>query len=117
MSNNPVCETIPNNISATYFKTGIKNFFVVEEKIKSYLSNVGINYTYDESFCSFKCIQTYDDGDERIDCITIFWNNITEEHVVESRRLKGDTFFHCTKNLGYHNIFKELVKLFLNNKS
>ena len=112
MSNNPICEFVPSYISRTNFKTGIKDFYVIEEKIKSYLNNVGINYKYTDSFCSFECIQTYDDGDERIDTITIFWDEKSEEHVVETRRLKGDTFFHCTKTLDFVSFFKNLINYF-----
>ena len=112
MSNNHLCEFVPDYISLTNFKTGMKDFYEVEEKIKNYLIKMCINYTYDNSICSFNCVQTYDNGDERIDSITIYWDEKTEEHVIETRRLKGDIFFHCSQTLSFINIYNELKLLF-----
>ena len=112
MSNNPVCEFVSEYISFTNFNTGSSDFYFIQDTIRNYLNQMRINYTYDDSFCSFECVQTYDIGDIRIDSITIYWDEKTEEHVIETRRLKGDTFFHCSRTLSFINIYNELKLLF-----
>lgn len=116
MSTNPNCECVPGYVALTNFKTGIQDYYEVDRKIQDYLNGIGIQYTPDPDWCSFTCTQMCDDEDERIDSVTIFWEPKTEQHVVEVRRLKGDTWFHCSQSGKIHVIYKELLDLFLEQK-
>jgi hypothetical protein len=112
MSNNPTCEFVPGYVALTNFKTGIRDYYEVERKIQDYLNGTSIQYIHDADWCLFTCTQIYDGGDERMDSISIFWDEKTEQHVVEVRRIKGDTLFHCSQSGKIHKIYDELFDLF-----
>lgn len=116
MSNNPNCECVPGYVALTHFKTGIQDYYEVERKIQDYLNNTSIQFIHDDDWCLFTCTQIYDGGDERMDSISIFWDEKTEQHVVEVRRIKGDTLFHCCQSGKIHKIYDELLDLFLGQK-
>lgn len=112
MSNNPVCEFVPSYLALTNIKTGIADYYKIEEIIYSYLKQKRIQFSFDSDFCAFRCVQIYDIDDKRIDGVTIYWDDETKQHVVEVRRLRGDTTFHCSLTIGFHNIYNELEELF-----
>ncbi len=112
MSNNPVCEFVPGYVALTNFKTGIRDYYEVDRIINNYLNGKSIQTIHDADWCLFTCTQIYDGGDERMDSISIFWDKDTEEHVVEVRRIKGDTLFHCSLSSNFHKIYDELSELF-----
>jgi hypothetical protein len=118
MSNNPTCEIVPSYLALTNIKTSNKDYYEVKKIIQDYLKvRPNIVVTYDTDFDSWQCHQKYDDeyydhGDERVDGISIYWDNTSEQHIVEVRRLKGDTMFHCSKTVGFHPVYTELLDLF-----
>lgn len=112
MSNNPLCELVPFYLALTFISTGISDYYKIEQVINSYILETNISATYDAESCSFTCTQLYDGDNERIDVITIFWNETTAEHIVEVRRLRGDTLFHCSLSRNIHRIYNELEELF-----
>ena len=113
MSNNPICEIIPGYLALTNIKTGVADYYKIEETITTYLTEAGIQFDYENELCSYICKQLYDDGsEERIDSVTIFWDDETQGHVVEVRRLKGDAVFHCTLSNGFSKIYNELQSVF-----
>ena len=116
MSNNNYCEIVPGYVSPTNFKTGIRDYYEVEKMVIEYLKQTTIQYIHDQEWCLFTCTQTYDNGDERLDSISIFWDEETEEHVVEVRRIKGDTLFHCALSGKIHKIYNELHDVFAEQK-
>jgi hypothetical protein len=116
MSNNPTCEFVPGYVALTHFKTGIRDYYEVERKIGEYLHNTNIQYIHDADYCLFTCTQIYDGGDERMDSISIFWDSESQEHVIEVRRIKGDTLFHCSLSNSIHKIYNELHDLFSQQK-
>ena len=113
MSNNPICEFAPGYLALTNIKTGVADYYKIEETIHTYLMEAGIQFVFDPELCSFTCTQLYDYGtEERIDGVTIFWDDKTQGHVVEVRRLKGDAMFHCTLSNGFRKIYNELQNIF-----
>jgi hypothetical protein len=118
MSNNPTCEIVPSYLALTNIQTNNKDYYDVEKIIQDYLKvRPNIFVTYDTDFHSWQCRQKYDDDyydhvDERVDKISKYWDDKTEEHIVEVRRLKGDTLFHCSKTSGFHPIYTELWDIF-----
>lgn len=112
MSNNPACDVVPGYMALTNIKTGIQDYYEVENSIKAYLNERNIQFFHDDDFCLFTCTQIYDQGDERIDSISIFWDDETKEHVVEVRKIRGDTLFHCNLSASIHKIFNDLSELF-----
>lgn len=112
MSNNPVCDVVPSYMSMTNIKTGIQDYYEIERIINNYLNESSIQFFYDDDFCLYTCTQIYDRGDERIDSISIFWDDETNQHVVEVRRIRGDTLFHCSLSSKIHKIYNELEELF-----
>jgi hypothetical protein len=112
MSNNPMCEIIPGYLALTNIKTGDADYYKIEDTITTYLTEAGIQFDYDSDLCSFICKQLYDYDEERIDSVTIFWDDKTQGHVVEVRRLKGDAMFHCTLSNGFRKIYNELQNIF-----
>jgi hypothetical protein len=112
MSNHPTCEYVPGYLALTNIKTGLRDYYEVEKKIKDYLNGTSIQYIHDDNLCAFTCTQIYDDQDERIDNITIFWDNETEQHIVEVRKLKGDTMFHCALSGRFYKIYPNLELIF-----
>lgn len=116
MSNNPSCEFVPSYIALTHFNSVIQDYYEVERIITNYLNTKNIQYIYDAEWCIFTCTQIYDVCDERIDNISIYWDDNSKQHIVEVRRIKGDTLFHCSLSDNFHKIFEALNDLFSQQK-
>lgn len=117
MSNHPTCEYVSNYLAPTNIQTKNKDYYEVERIINNYLRvRPSIHHTYDDNFNSWVCTQIYDGdedyGNERMDCISIFLDNKTREHVVEVRRLKGNCLNECLRTVGFHPIYNNLIDLF-----
>lgn len=113
MSNYHHCEPCPFYMALSHVRTRETDYYVVYHRISACLLHYRVPYEYDATTCSFECTQMYDDGQERVDCITIFWDDVTKEHVVEVRRLKGDTLIHCEySNKHIRRIFDDMIVLF-----
>ncbi len=86
--------------------TGIQVFSEVEGKILNYLNETPIPYIYDSKWNMFTCTQIYGDGEECVDNISILLDEITNNYLVEVRRITGDT------SPSIHDIYTDLYNLF-----
>lgn len=110
---NSPCDSVPSYLALTHFYANNQDFYSIVTTINDYLrERPSIAATFDASSNSFECVQVYDNGDERVDSINIYWDEDRSDHVIEVRRLRGDTLFHCSTTSSIYKIFIDLESVY-----